>query len=222
LRLPKDIVSQIVEKEMSVQNYDLELDFPEVRNLIMDCFAKDMWTEKEACRLLAGFLPEPVPPLGFFTLDGMPLDDSAASSKLLDLEVRLMKIWKSNPDNPDRASPEKFINWAISKRFPPVWLEAVKAQGFYIDRTSPNAQSKLVGNPSTPSDWKVSARLIADEFFDRDTAMKYRDTLFGYSKKVMKEMQERKIHGPRGRIVNPLTIQRDALQAGKWWGNKPK
>lgn len=68
--------------------------------------------------------------------------------------------------------------------------------------------------------WKKHAQAIADECFDRDTANNCRDSLTGYAKRVMDEMQKRKIHGPRGRIDNPKTIQRDALQGAKWWANK--
>lgn len=69
-------------------------------------------------------------------------------------------------------------------------------------------------------DWKESARLIADELFDHDTRMKCRDSLKGYSGRVMEEMQKRKIHGPNGPIANRNTIQRDALQGAAWWKHK--
>ena len=71
-------------------------------------------------------------------------------------------------------------------------------------------------------DWKETARLIADKFFDHDTKLHTRDTLSGYAVRVMDEMQERKIHGPRGLIDNPNTIQRDALQGVAWWRHKKK
>ncbi|KVC94875.1 hypothetical protein WI77_10285 [Burkholderia ubonensis] len=70
--------------------------------------------------------------------------------------------------------------------------------------------------------WQERARIIADEFFDCDTAHSCRDSLKGYAARVMEEMQKRKIHGPRGRIDNPNTIQREALQGDKWWAGKGK
>lgn len=70
--------------------------------------------------------------------------------------------------------------------------------------------------------WTTSARLIADECFDRDTLNNCRDSLKGYSSRVMDEMQKCKIYGPRGLINNPATIQRDALQGTKWWAKKRK
>ena len=72
------------------------------------------------------------------------------------------------------------------------------------------------------SDWKVSARAIADKLFDHDTNSKTRDSLDGYAKRVMEKMQEGAIHGPRGRFDNHNTIKREALQGSKWWRRKPK
>lgn len=71
-------------------------------------------------------------------------------------------------------------------------------------------------------DWQTIARKIADRFFDNDTNMNCRRTLAGYAGAVMGEMQRLEIHGPRGRIDNAKTIQRDALQGKLWWQNKKK
>lgn len=76
--------------------------------------------------------------------------------------------------------------------------------------------------PLESNDWRESARTVADEYFDRDTNNKCRDSLAGYSRRVMEEMQHRNIHGPRGLIDNPRTIQREALQGKKWWAGKTK
>ncbi|CAG4924690.1 hypothetical protein [Paraburkholderia saeva] len=70
--------------------------------------------------------------------------------------------------------------------------------------------------------WQDAARAIADEFYDHDTKEKTRDSLKGYSKRVMDEMPRRDIRGPQGRIDNPATVQREALQGEKWWAKKPK
>ena len=75
---------------------------------------------------------------------------------------------------------------------------------------------------SAPKDWTDSARAIADELSDRDTANNCRDSLKGYCPRVMAEMRKRGISGPRGPLVNPKTIQRDALQGDLWWGKKAK
>ncbi len=81
-------------------------------------------------------------------------------------------------------------------------------------------QAKSATKEVSAVTWQEEARKIADKFFDRDTANKCRDSLAGYASRVMDEMQKLKIHGPRGRIDNPGTVQRDALQGAKWWATK--
>lgn len=71
-------------------------------------------------------------------------------------------------------------------------------------------------------DWQERARAIADELFDHDTKQRTRDSLDGYARRVTIKMQERGIHGPRGRFDNHNTIKREALQGSKWWARKPK
>jgi hypothetical protein len=89
---------------------------------------------------------------------------------------------------------------------------------------SPSAPSTDDGSgpQQKAADWKQSARQLADKCFDQDTANNCRDSLAGYSLRVMGEMQKQKIHGPRGLIDNPRTIQRDALQGQLWWQGKKK
>ena len=77
-------------------------------------------------------------------------------------------------------------------------------------------------NPNPGKDWKVHAREIADECFERDTKNNCRDSLANYSNRVKEEMQRRDIKGPRGLITNPSTVQREALQGDLWWAKKPK
>ena len=99
------------------------------------------------------------------------------------------------------------------------WLESEPA----ISWRFPKPRHGAPARPSdTGEDWKAKARQIADELFDRDTGNKCRDSLAGYSRRVMAEMQERKIHGPRGLIDNANTIQREALQGKEWWAKKQK
>lgn len=93
------------------------------------------------------------------------------------------------------------------------------------EHTESSAAVKVEAVPNkSPNgdDWKVQARVIADECFDRDTANNCRDSLSGYSKRVMELMQKREIKGPRGIIDNANTVMREALQGGKWWANKSK
>lgn len=98
------------------------------------------------------------------------------------------------------------------------------------EQSAPAAKEK----DTTPADWCVQARAIADECFDHDTNARppVRDSLAtknnsghitgGYAFRVMALMQERDIKGARGIITNPATIMREALQGKKWWANKNK
>ena len=88
--------------------------------------------------------------------------------------------------------------------------------------TNKTTGKTISSSSSSETDWRELARAIADECFDTDTENKCRDSLKGYSKRVMEKMQERMIHGPRGRIDNPSTVKREALQGEKWWANKKK
>lgn len=92
---------------------------------------------------------------------------------------------------------------------------------FLIPKNNNTHKNNITIGEST-KDWRVSAREIADNLFDKDTKMNCRRTLKNYAALVMDKMQELEIHGPRGRIDNPNTIMREALQGNKWWGNKVK
>lgn len=87
---------------------------------------------------------------------------------------------------------------------------------------TPSPQQHFGSSEQYGQDWKEAARRIADELFDYDTSLNTRDTLVNYSKRVMEKMQSNEIHGPRGRIDNPKTIMREALQGDMWWSNKKK
>jgi len=97
----------------------------------------------------------------------------------------------------------------------------VTDRGLSVIVETPEPQAAQVTSPSG-EEWEVQARAIADECFDIDTKCGCRDSLKGYSKRVMELMQERGIKGARGIIDNPATIMREALQGEKWWANKAK
>ncbi|WP_233343573.1 hypothetical protein [Burkholderia cepacia] len=164
--------------------------------------------------------------------DAVPDDMPLTSLNLLDMSVRLsqmMAIWDSG-DHPPRNPPTYYLEWAATKGFDVPWLAWAESQGLIAPRAagwkaagaSPVLASTANVAATNGEGWKARAREIADECFDRDTTNSCRDSLAGYSKRVMEEMQKRKINGPRGRIDNPNTIQREALQGKKWWAGKAK
>ena len=139
----------------------------------------------------------------------VPVTDFAIYAKKFEINVIVEQIddtpctTTSSTSTVNEDSPEKHES-------DPVTTEPV-------EKHSSTRQSE-----SENSDWRVSAREIADELFDYDTTMKTRDSLKNYSLRTMNEMQKRRIKGPRGIIDNPATIMRDALQGDKWWANKKK
>jgi hypothetical protein len=138
-------------------------------------------------------------------LDGSPTDYAAYT--------RLLGFWHHELiDHDAPQKPQFFIEWALSKKHFIPWLDWHR--GAKIKPISTANQND--------NDWKVQARAIADECFDKDTKNSCRDSLKGYSKRVMGLMQERGIKGARGIIDNQSTIMREALQGAKWWSNKSK
>jgi hypothetical protein len=109
--------------------------------------------------------------------------------------------------------------WGLTKGF------QLNFDEFKATFASGGKLAKIAGSISSnmaAANWQEQARVIADECFDRDTKDGTRDSLVGYSRRVMDEMQSRGVKGPRGIIDNPNTIMREALQGEKWWKNKQK
>jgi hypothetical protein len=113
----------------------------------------------------------------------------------------------------DPDSPENWIQWAKSKGYSVLHL---------IPATPAEKSKSPTGNSIGSSNWTVQARQIADECFEQDTKNGCRDSLRGYSSRVMELMQIRGIKGPRGIIDNANYVKREALQSNNWWANKAK
>ncbi|HUX64785.1 hypothetical protein [Sulfuricella sp.] len=114
---------------------------------------------------------------------------------------------------------DEFAAWCAHVGF------AIPPELSALAKAAPQAAEKVEAetDPSRNGDhWTAQARVIAGECFNRDTANICRDSLDGYSNRVMEEMQKHGIVGPRGIIDNANTVKREALQAGKWWANKSK
>lgn len=123
---------------------------------------------------------------------------------------------------------DEFAAWCLNVGFDiPPELAGLANDAPQAPATSTAPPANVGFNPVTSqscNDWKAQARAIADEFFDHDTNAKpsVRDSLDGYSSRVMDAMQKRNITGPRGIITNHNTVKREALQGKLWWANKPK
>ena len=184
----------------------------------------ERWTAKsttltaaQAVRLMAGLDPERFEDL---TRSGFEWEKAAGPARAR--ARRLEQLAAADEPPKQRDKPAGWLAWADAKR--------EKVHGPYrlaIEQTTKaNAQAKVVAaaipTAGLGPTWQEQARRIADEFFDHDTEQRTRDSLDNYSKRVCAEMQTRGIHGPRGRITNPNTIKREALQGAMWWASKPK
>jgi len=179
----------------------------------------DSWNIETACRLILTGYNEDFKRTIEYGLkeckEASPGRDRA--NALLVIVERFMTIASSSVKAgtiKEYDTPANWIKWAKSKGYSVAHLMPADAKGAKM-------KAETDTNPSA-DDWKEQARAIANECFDIDTKNGCRDSLKGYSKRVMELMQERGIKGARGIIDNPATIMREALQADKWWKNKSK
>jgi hypothetical protein len=140
--------------------------------------------------------------------------------------------------NKTYISMSDWIRWCKEQNYPDPKKLFLKDNSSFAEskQTAPEPELPIKGNDvkgvsygfSSDNDWKEKARKIAERLFDNDTKGNCRDCLIrknhagGYAVRVMDEMQRLEIHGPRGRICNPATIAREALQGKRWWGKKQK
>jgi hypothetical protein len=171
-------------------------DFPD------DATCKDFWMQ---VRIIEG---ADFPSIGRSTRGiRLPVFVAWAMKKGMEIPAELRALVEVSPQpaaEPLDAAPEPEVSDGSDDR------------GEQEESAAGDVSAEASGN------WKESARAIADELFDHDTKQKTRDSLDGYARRVMEKMQEREIHGPRGRFDNHNTIKREALQSSKWWERKPK
>jgi hypothetical protein len=143
--------------------------------------------------------------------------------------LRMMEAGVYGEDGDEMPVPT--ADWLVLLEDAEKWLHA-KGININFEKLKADLEAEQVARIATVSvathhegkinNWEDQARLIADECFDADTKNGSRDSLKGYSERVMDKMQERGIRGPRGIVANPKTVMREALQGGKWWKNKQK
>ena len=192
---------------------ELDKDFEETANVNFSQYKdKDLWSEATLQELCCGLEPGGVRPRDVW------LNEAAEDIRLAVLAGKLPVISPSDASAGDRMygharffRPADAIRWAAPK-FPK----------FPFANTHAEKVADIPGASQNGDGWKEKARAIADELFDHDTHMKCRDSLEGYSKRVMRLMQEYGIKGPRGIIDNRNTVMKEALQAKLWWQKKPK
>lgn len=94
----------------------------------------DTWSYEAAMFLLAGVIPvEIYEGMGFYTTDLKLLhnDNGEKDERIFRISV-LKRLWLSNPENPERAAPSTFLQWADKKNIQVPWLESVQRFGFLL------------------------------------------------------------------------------------------
>lgn len=98
----------------------------------------DTWPDEGAMWLMAGVIPREIyEGMGFFTTDLCLLhNDEGEKDEKLHVIGNLIRLWRSNPDNPQRAKPSVFLNWAAQKKIPISWLDRARGAGYLLDPES--------------------------------------------------------------------------------------
>ncbi|VVE03133.1 hypothetical protein [Pandoraea anhela] len=119
---------------------------------------------------------------------------SVTSSDLLELSGRLssvQRIWNSG-NHAARNAPAYYLEWASRKGIDIPWLSWAVGERLVADMPEYSITGKrhlsrsagisegTVMPSSNDGGWQSSARMIADELYDRDTAAGCRDSLRGY------------------------------------------
>ena len=95
-------------------------------------FKHDSWNKDEAMFLIGGVFPIKYEAIGYTKLNGGSLhNDLGEKDEICDYIESLLDIYNSNPDNPERASPHYFVEWAFQKEIPIPWLDFAIEHGFY-------------------------------------------------------------------------------------------
>lgn len=125
-------------------------------------FQRDTWHKDEASFILVGILPIEFIPFGYPKLNGGIIRASEKDA-LIDRGSMYLKLWESNPNNPDKAPPEEFIKWALSKEIKIPWLDNAIENGLLSSDVvipSTGLVQEVPGNPlEALENWFATASL---------------------------------------------------------------
>lgn len=93
----------------------------------------DTWPMEPAMFLIAGVIPTRIyEGFGYFKIEGGILHDQYGEKEARTAAIeRFVRLWKSNPQHADSATPEYYFDWAASKKIDIYWLEAAKNAGYF-------------------------------------------------------------------------------------------
>ncbi|AOW12987.1 hypothetical protein LPB72_18630 [Hydrogenophaga crassostreae] len=123
----------------------------------------DTWNYEGAMFLIAGVIPSEIyEGMGYFTTDLRLLhnDEGEKDDRIFRIST-LNRLWKSNPDNPDRAEPKVFLEWAKKKNIEIPWLQDVQSRGFLVpEPEAPTVEEKPMGKRERRSLLNIIGALV--------------------------------------------------------------
>ena len=192
----------------------------------------DKWDEDSACRVLAGFHfrrdPEST---GYMLLDLKNISDFKIKGRrniqaLLEIDHFYLKRFSENSDQErEYDTPRAYIDWALSKRMRPLWLDWAIEHKLYVPKQESIQEKIETANVDTiySTKWLEVQQAAIAEFFSprRDTDAKKEDVILWIEAKA-KELKitapnriatsiftiiKPEDHSPRKRRVAPLKDQ---------------
>ena len=192
----------------------------------------DKWDEDSACRVLAGFHfrrdPESI---GYMLLDFKNVSDfkiKGHRNKQTQLEINHfnLKAFSVNSDQKRKYdTPGAYIEWALSKRFKPLWLDWAIEHKLYEPKqeASQNMTGTITHATNYSTKWlEIQQAAIAEFFSPRHEVDAKRDEVISWIETKAEELKitapnriatsiftiiKPEDHSPRKRRVAPLKDQ---------------
>ena len=192
----------------------------------------DKWDELSAWRVLAGFHfsrdPESI---GFMLLDSkneldLKIKDRRNIQTVLELDHYYLKRFSENSDQErEYDTPRAYIDWALSKRFKPLWLDWAIEHKLYEPKqeASQNMTGTITPATTYSTKWLEIQQAAIQEFFSpRHEVDAKRDAVISWIETKAEELKitapnriatsiftiiKPEDHSPRKRRVAPLKDQ---------------
>lgn len=167
----------------------------------------DTWPDEGAMWLMAGVIPREIyEGMGFFTTDYRLLhNDEGEKDEKLHVIGNLIRLWQSNPENPKRAKPTVFLNWAAEKNISISWLDNARSAGYLIDPKPKMAnEEKPLGNRERETLLAIIAALCKEAKIPYDKPAKAAGMIQNTAATMGISIGETTIEGHLKKIPNAL------------------
>lgn len=141
---------------MKIEEWDFKNNA--IRDHIKHIFSLDTWGADEASMYLAGASGVRAGDLGHYLLDGHLISSDSDHQEIIEKMSRYKQLWHSNPNNPEHATPDEFIHWAVMKKFPPLWLNEAINVGYYVEKMIESQQATNTNAPNIPEEKLVNPK----------------------------------------------------------------